>query len=233
MCQRVCQRIRSANKHPLARARKTQVLISVVSWPCAIAAIFTSRQGPQACIQLIAIMVSSTMPIFMLFGYRKSGSQSYSLLEIAIDGLVALLLIGVYISGMILLATQRISEWESPWDYKIAYGLPQVYSNLSCIILGLLYLRTFSQGFFQKCIMPMLEAHPVTYTLCPACDQSVDVLMTKSQDVTMSAAEQENPFGSTDSLRGLYSDDVGSQLLLPESPLDMEGKQTTGIVSNS
>ena len=81
-------------------------------------------------------MVSSTMPVFMLFGYRKSGSQSYSLLEIAIDGLVALLLVGVYTSGMILLFTQQISEWESPWDYTIARGLPQVYSNLSCIILG-------------------------------------------------------------------------------------------------
>ena len=76
------------------------------------------------------------MPVFMLFGYRKSGSQCYSLLEIAIDGLVALLLVGVYTSGMILLSTQHISEWESPWDYTIARGLPQIYSNLSCIILG-------------------------------------------------------------------------------------------------
>lgn len=75
------------------------------------------------------------MPAFMLLRYRKSGSHSYSLLEIAIDGLVALLLIGVYISGMILLSTQQISEWESPWDYTIDRGLPQVYSNLACIIL--------------------------------------------------------------------------------------------------
>ncbi|KAJ5597827.1 hypothetical protein N7537_007911, partial [Penicillium hordei] len=214
-------------------ARKTQVLVSVVSWPCALAAVFTSRDGPQAWIQLIVITVSSTIPLFMLFGYRNSGSQSCSLLEIAIDGLVALLLVGVYTSGMILLSTQQIREWESPWDYTIARGLPQVYSNLSCIILGLLYLRTFSQGLFQKCIMPMLRARRVNYTLCPACDQYVDVPMTKSQDVTISAAEQERPFGSTDSLRGLYSDDVGSQLLLPESSLGMEGEQTTGIVSNN
>ncbi|OQE14672.1 hypothetical protein PENFLA_c036G08373 [Penicillium flavigenum] len=205
----------------------------MVSWPCALAAVFTSRDGPQAWIQLVVITVSSTIPVFILSGYRKSGSQSYSLLEIAIDGLVALLLVGVYTSGMILLSTQRISEWESPWDYTIARGLPQVYSNLSCIILGLLYLRTFSQGFFQKLIMPKLRARRVNYTLCPACDQYVDVPMTKSQDVTMSAAKQERPFGSTDSLRDLYSDDVGSQLLLPESSFGMEGKQTTGIVSNN
>jgi hypothetical protein len=81
--------------------------------------------------------------------------------------------------------------------------------------------------------MPMLKARRVNYTLCPACDQSVDVPITKSQDVTMSAAGQERPFGSIGSLRGLYSDDVGSQLLLPESSLGMEGKQTTGIVSNN
>ncbi|KAJ5238000.1 hypothetical protein N7489_008091 [Penicillium chrysogenum] len=229
MCQRIC----SANKHPLSRARKTQVLISVVSWPCALAAVFTSRDGPQAWIQLIAITVSSTIPVFMLLGYRKSGCQFYSLLEIAIDGLVALLLVGVYTSKMILLSTQQISEWESPWDYTIARSLPQVYSNLSCIILGLLYLRTFSQGFLQKCIMPMLKARRVNYTICPACDQSVDVPITKSQEVTMSAVGQERPFGSIDGLRGLYSDDVGSQLLLLESSLGMEGKQTTGIVSNN
>ena len=81
--------------------------------------------------------------------------------------------------------------------------------------------------------MPMLRARRVNYILCPACDRSVDVPMAKSQDVTMSAAEQERPFGWTDSLRGLYSDDVGSQLLLPESSLGMEGNQTTGIVSNN
>ncbi|CAG8139394.1 unnamed protein product [Penicillium nalgiovense] len=228
MCQRTC----SANKHPLSRARKTQVLISMVSWPCALAAVFTSRDGPQAWIQLIVITVSSTIPVFILSGYRKSGSQSYSLLEIAIDGLVALLLVGVYTSGMILLSTQRISEWESPLDYTIARGLPQVYSNLSCIILGLLYLRTFSQGFFQKFIMPMLRARRVNYTLCPACDKYADVPMTKSQDVTMSAAKQERLF-ATDSLQDLYSDDVGSQLLLPESSFGMEGMQTTGIISNN
>ncbi|KAJ5419240.1 uncharacterized protein N7487_002790, partial [Penicillium crustosum] len=214
-------------------ARKTQVLISVVSWPCALAAVFTSRDGPQAWIQLIAITVSSTIPVFMLFGYRKSRSQSYSLLEIAIDGLVALSLVGVYISGMILLSTQQISEWESPWDYTIARGLPQVYSNLSCIILGLLYLRTFSQGLFQKCIRPMPKTRLVNYILCPTCNQSVNLPMTKSQDVTMSVAGQGRPFGTADSLWGLYSDDVGPQILLPESSLGMEGMQTTGIVSNN
>ncbi|CAI7628800.1 unnamed protein product [Penicillium crustosum] len=212
----MCQKIYFANKHPLSRARKTQVLISVVSWPCALAAVFTSRDGPQAWIQLIAITVSSTIPVFMLFGYRKSRSQSYSLLEIAIDGLVALSLVGVYISGMILLSTQQISEWESPWDYTIARGLPQVYSNLSCIILG-----------------PMPKTRLVNYILCPTCNQSVNLPMTKSQDVTMSVAGQGRPFGTADSLWGLYSDDVGPQILLPESSLGMEGMQTTGIVSNN
>lgn len=71
----------------------------------------------------------------MLFMYRKSGSQSYSLIEIAIDGLMALFLIGVYIAGIAILASHDISSWASPWDYRLAVGIPQVYSNLSCIIL--------------------------------------------------------------------------------------------------
>lgn len=75
------------------------------------------------------------MPAFMLFTYRKSGNQSYSLLEIAIDGLVALLLLGVYIAGMVILATLEASRWDSPWDYRVAVGIPQIYSNLSCILL--------------------------------------------------------------------------------------------------
>lgn len=83
--------------------------------------------------------------------------------------------------------------------------------------------------------MPMLKARRVNYTLCLVCDQSVDAPITMSQDVTISAAGQERPLGSADSLFGLYSDDVGSQLLLPESPsgMEAEGKQTTGIVSNN
>lgn len=49
----------------------------------------------------------------------------------------------------------------------------------------------------------------------------------------MSVAGQGRPFGTADSLWGLYSDDVGPQILLPESSLGMEGMQTTGIVSNN
>lgn len=75
------------------------------------------------------------MPIFIVFRYRVSGSQSYSLIEIAVDALMALFLLAVYIAGIALLATQEISKWDSPWDYRLALGIPQIYSNLSCILL--------------------------------------------------------------------------------------------------
>ena len=55
--------------------------------------------------------------------------------------------------------------------------------------------------------------------------------MTQSQDVT--AAGQERPSVSTDSLQDLYTDDVESQPLLPQISLGVEGKQTTGVVTNN
>ncbi|OQD68329.1 hypothetical protein PENPOL_c003G09451 [Penicillium polonicum] len=222
----------SSNKHPFSRARKAQVLISVISWPCALAAIFTTRYSPLAWIQFIAITISSAIPVFMLFRYRKSGSQSYSLIEIAVDGSMTLFLLAVYIAGIAILATHDISRWNDPWDYRLALGIPQIYSNLSCILLSPLYLRCFAQGFLHRCITPMLKPG-VNYTLCPACDQSVDAPMNQSQGITMTAAEQERSSVSTDGFRGLYTEDVESQPLLPEISLGEEGKQTTGIVTNN
>ncbi|KAJ5426301.1 hypothetical protein N7465_001371 [Penicillium sp. CMV-2018d] len=224
----------SSNKHPFSRARKAQVLISVISWPCALAAIFTTRYSPLAWIQFIAITISSAIPVFILFIYRKSGSQSYSLIEIAVDGFMALFLLAVYIAGMAILATHDISRWDSPWDYRLALGIPQIYSNLSCILLSPLYLRCFAQGYLHRCIKPsMLKAGCVNYTLCPACDQSVDAPMNQSQGITMTTAEQERSSVSTDDFGCLYTEDVESQPLLPEISLGEEGKQTTGIVTNN
>lgn len=79
----------------------------------------------------------------------------------------------------------------------------------------------------------MFKAKCVNYTLCPACDQSVDAPMTHSQDTTVTAAGQERSVISIDNLRGLYTEDVESQPLLAESSLGEEGKQTTGIVTNN
>lgn len=55
--------------------------------------------------------------------------------------------------------------------------------------------------------------------------------MTQSQDVTV--AGQERPSVSADSLQTLYTDDVETQPLLPQSSLDVESKQTTGVVTNN
>lgn len=57
--------------------------------------------------------------------------------------------------------------------------------------------------------------------------------MTQNPDIDVTAAEQERPSVSGDSLQVLYTDDIESQPLLPESSLAVEGKQTTGIVINN
>jgi hypothetical protein len=77
----------------------------------------------------------------------------------------------------------------------------------------------------------MFKARRVDYTLCPACDGSVDAPMAHSQDMT--AEGQERPSVSTDNLQGLYTDDVESQPLLPQSSVGVEYKQTTGVVTNN
>lgn len=51
MCQRMCSSI----KHPFSRARKAQLLISMISWPFALATIFTTCYSPHAWIQFIAV----------------------------------------------------------------------------------------------------------------------------------------------------------------------------------
>ncbi|KAJ5780612.1 hypothetical protein N7457_005772 [Penicillium paradoxum] len=205
-----------SNKHPLARARRTQVIFSVLSWPCALAALLRTYGSAQGWMQLIAISISTLTPIFILVRYRKSGSQFYPLLVIAIDALMALLFIGVFISGMFILSTQDISLWVNPDNFKLASGIPQIYSNLSCLILSLVYLRTFVQASFNRYMQLTLKTRQVNYTLCPACDRSVDAPVGQRQDMAM-AAEQQRASGSVDSLCGLYTGDAESQQLLPES----------------
>ncbi|KAJ5428451.1 hypothetical protein N7445_009905 [Penicillium cf. griseofulvum] len=206
----------SSNKHPLSKARKTQVIISLISWPCALAAIFTARGSGQAWMELISFTVSSTTPVFMLFRYRKSRTQACSSIEIAVDGFMSLLFFGVWVSGIIINLVGR-------------HEIHQVYSNLACILLSLSYLRSFVKGSFSQYILPMLKARHGNCTFCPCCDRSVDAPTTQSQDTTVTVAEQEKPSVSTDyGLLGAYNDDVESQPLLPEV---VEGEQTTGVVA--
>lgn len=44
------------------------------------------------------------------------------------------LLIGTYIGGMNMLAKREIREWG--YTYKLARGIPQIYANLACLVLG-------------------------------------------------------------------------------------------------
>lgn len=114
---------------------------------------------------------------------------------------------------------------------KLVQELTTNWSSERTNCPSLLYLRSFAQGLFHRCIKPIFRARRVNYTLCPACDRSVDAPMTQSQDVTV--AGQERPSVSADSLQTLYTDDVETQPLLPQSSLDVESKQTTGVVTNN
>ncbi|KXG46203.1 uncharacterized protein PGRI_050590 [Penicillium griseofulvum] len=200
-------------KHPLSKARKIQAIISLISWPCALAAIFTTygSSTAQAWTECIALTISSTAPVFMLFRYRKSRTQSYSSIEVAIDCFAGLFFFAIWVSGIVINLVGRLE-------------IHQVYSNLACLLLSMSYLRSFAKGFFRQCIQPMLKARRVNYTICSSCDRAVNAPMAQSQGTTVTTA-------TDDGLLGVYNDDVESQPLLPEVSLGEEGKQTTGIVA--
>lgn len=61
-----------SSKHPLSKARKTQVLLSVISWPCALAAVFATRHSPQAWIELIAVSLTLLAMIDYHLTIRRS-----------------------------------------------------------------------------------------------------------------------------------------------------------------
>ncbi|KAJ6142930.1 hypothetical protein N7471_002383 [Penicillium samsonianum] len=220
-----------SNKHPLSRARKIQAFLSVISWPCALAAVPITGGSTQTWVQLLAISISTLAPAFMLFKYRRSKNPCYSSFEIALDLLMALLMAGVYISGTVILASVEISAWFNPHNYKLSRGIPQIYSNLSCVLLTLLYFRSFAKGFFHKFIEPgMLKARRVNYAICPACDRSIDATMAQSQDSTVTAG-QGRPSVSNVTPLDLYTDDP--ELLLPKSSLSVLGMQTTGVITTN
>ena len=66
MCQSKC----SPNRHPLSKARKTQALLSVLSWPCAFAAVFTAHGRAEAWVQLFAVCISLSLGESCLMKYR-------------------------------------------------------------------------------------------------------------------------------------------------------------------
>jgi hypothetical protein len=83
----------------------------------------------------LKITISGIAPVFMLYRYHRSASQSYAPLEIAIDAFLTLLLLGIYVAGVVILASREISNWSTYYNYKLARGIPQIYSNLSCILI--------------------------------------------------------------------------------------------------
>jgi ABC-type arginine transport system permease subunit len=85
----------------------------------------------------LKITVTVTAPLLMLCRYRRSKNlnQTYYALEVAVDGLLTSLFLGIYIAGIVILAVVRVGDWHNMYSYKIARGIPQIYSNLSVFLL--------------------------------------------------------------------------------------------------
>lgn len=43
-------------------------------------------------------------------------------------------MIGTFIGGMMILAKKEIREWG--YTYRLARGIPEIYTNLACLVLG-------------------------------------------------------------------------------------------------
>ncbi|CAG7952587.1 unnamed protein product [Penicillium salamii] len=228
MCQNKCSPI----KHPLAKARKTQAFLSLISWPCAFAAIFTAHGRAEAWLQLIAITISAAGSVFMLCRYRKTRSQTYATLEVAIDGFTTVLFMGIYIAGIVILATFNMNSWRAHSSYTLARAIPQIYSNLSCFLLFLAYLRSFAQGAYCRYIKQLMNARRgITYVICPSCDHTENSLNGQTQE--MKGGEQDVS-ASGGLLGGLYTDhDVEAQPLLSGNTVVANDQQSTGIINKN
>ncbi|KAJ5348418.1 uncharacterized protein N7506_001671, partial [Penicillium brevicompactum] len=207
-------------------ARRVQALLSVLSWPCAFAAVFTTHGRAESWIQLVFITLSPFASAFMLCRYRKTQSKSYAPLEIALDALMTAMFLGIYLAGIIILANLHVNRY----SYTIARGIPQIYSNLSCFLIFLAYLRSFAQGFYHRYFKQMIKARRgVTYVICPSCDRSAEDL--NSNHSEMKGGKQDDST-SASAFGALYSDhDVESQPLLVDNTTIAEGEQITGVVN--
>ncbi|KAJ5385904.1 hypothetical protein N7509_008445 [Penicillium cosmopolitanum] len=185
--------------------RKVQVLIALCVWPLALAAIFKSHKSPETIFQIVLISLSGLAALGILYLRRVSRKPQAAHLpmEILIDTAMGTLLIGTYIGGMNILAKHEIREWG--YTYKLARGIPQIYSNLACLVLGLLHFHNIAKASFFRYVLPSIKNHiGATYFTCPSCARSAHVNTVGDLNWRDSHDQQHTTF--TQDLRGVYSD---------------------------
>jgi hypothetical protein len=137
--------------------RKVQVLVAFCAWPLALAAIFKSHKSPETIFQIVLVRIEphdthdralsanqilhqislsgvAALGILYLRRFSRKPQAAHLPIEILVDTAMGTLLIGTYIGGMNILAKHEIREWG--YTYKLAAGIPQIYSNLACLVLG-------------------------------------------------------------------------------------------------
>ncbi|KAJ5584661.1 uncharacterized protein N7459_004461 [Penicillium hispanicum] len=165
----------SSTKYPLRSLRKLQFLLSAASFPCALAAIVKTHGAPESILQLIFLTASGISALVNIRDKRKLQElqRRYTAFQILADFIICAALIGIYIIGMVIIATREVRHWRFSDDSKLIHGVPQIYSNLFCLLLGLLHWHALIKQLFYRYLEHKLKKNPkVPYVMCPSCEQS-------------------------------------------------------------
>ncbi|KAJ5697644.1 hypothetical protein N7488_011328 [Penicillium malachiteum] len=200
---------------PHGRRPWAQLFVAVVAVPFAIASISITIKGPEAWAQIIMLMVSIALSISLFYTSRNASKEAYSPMEMTLDAIMTALFLITYVGGMIAMVKTRTRD--ITWGFTVIAAIPQIYSNLSCLLLALLYAKSFLVAFYRRFIQHMIRWNPlVTQVVCPSCSRTANPV----SNLDWSAeAQQENATG----FNGYRDEDVEAQM----------PKQETGVVSRS
>ncbi|KAJ6036943.1 hypothetical protein N7540_001222 [Penicillium herquei] len=199
---------------PGGRIPWAQLLVAGIAIPFAISSVsITTIGGAAGWAQIIMLFVSVALSISLFYTSRKASKDIYSFMKMTIDVLMTALLLITYIVGMIGMA--KIRTRNITWGFTVIATIPQVYANLSCLLLAVLYAKSFLVAFYRRFIQHMIRWNPsVTHVVCPSCSRTAN----PTTNLDWSAdAQQVN-------VNNVYrDDDVEAQM----------PKQETGVVSQS
>ncbi|OQE28750.1 hypothetical protein PENSTE_c003G00537 [Penicillium steckii] len=220
----------SSSQSNVSAIRRVQLLIAFCAWPCALAAVLKSHKSPETILQIVMISLSGVAAFGILHAKRisRKPQAAHLPIEILIDTALGTLLIGTYIGGVIVLSKREIREWG--YTYKLARGIPQIYSNLACLILGLLHFHNIAKASFYRYILPQIKSQIGSYRTCPSCARSAETNAGGEVDWRDSNDHHRTTFAQD--LHGVYSDNEPEyRPLLREDRRSEEDKQENGILS--
>ncbi|KAJ5103882.1 hypothetical protein N7532_004411 [Penicillium argentinense] len=221
----------SSSQSSMNTIRKVQVVVAFCAWPCALATVLKSHKSPESVFQLIVLSFSFLAELGILFAKQTSRKPQavHPPREILIDTAVGSILLATFIGGMVILANREIREWG--YTYRLARGIPEIYSNLACLVLGLLHFHNIGKTMFYRYALPRIKNHlGATYFMCPACARSAHSNAMGDLDWRDSQDQQRTTF--MQDLHGIYSDnEVEYRPLLREDRRSEEDKQENGTIN--